>query len=176
MKTIIKKYSNGTEKVIELGKEDTCVLAEPYGWGTSCKNLVLKPDGYYRCDDCGLAFKKPILKEKLRVAAIECDCKELVNFLEWYFNEFYGYDCPLDYYKCQKCKRVYEAPHYSREAPLKFQESEAAKQHIKRRRESNREEQRERVRGVKEDIESLKANLSRLPRKERNRLLKGLRG
>lgn len=175
MKTVVKKYTNGQNRVIKLGEESTCASAEPRGWGTPCETLVFKSDGYYHCDDCGLVFKKPILKNKSDVVKIECSCKNLTNLLDWYFNKCFGYDCSSGYYKCKECKRVYKAPHYSREAPLKFQESEATKDHVKRHRKYDKEEREKRIHRAEEDLKNLKTELNRLPRNVKRRLLKALR-
>src|SRR3989344_5047572 len=119
-KTVTIRYTNGETKKVVLGEEKTCVSAEPRGWGTSCETLVLKKDGFYHCGDCGLVFKKPILKTISDPALVLCDCKKLENFIGWFFDECHGYDCPSSYYRCKECGRVYESPHYNREAPIRL--------------------------------------------------------
>lgn len=175
MKTVVKKYSNGQEKVIELGKKTTCVLSEPWGWGTSCKTILLKSDGLYHCNDCGLVFKKPVLKEDQRAVLVECDCKRLVNFTEWYFNECYGYNCPTTLYRCERCKRIYKGPYFTYAAPLKFQESEAARKDVQWYHEYMRTEQQKKIGRAREDAEKIKKTLKQLPKKERQKILNQLR-
>ncbi|MDO8496150.1 MAG: hypothetical protein Q7S43_01710 [bacterium] len=175
MKTIVKTYSNGDKKIIKLGEEQTCCSAEPRGWGTSCETLTLKSDGFYHCKDCGLAFKKLDPRNIPSVIAIKCDCKELINFLEWYFDECFGYDCPINYYKCAECERVYKAPHYSHEAPLRFQESEVARKHVKRRLADKRKRQEEIKDKIKTTIKELQKELGLIPKSERIKFLNELR-
>lgn len=148
MKTVVIRHTNGQQKKVALGKDNTLVAETCGWWGRPyCKTLVLKQNGYYYCADCGLVFKKPVLKETSDVVAIKCDCRQLVNFIELSYDDFFGNDCPTHYYKCKRCERVYKSPHNSRKAPLKFQDSKAAREHIIRRRESVREEQEIRIRG-----------------------------
>lgn len=173
-KVVTIRFTNGdTEKVV-LGEEKTCVSAQPRGWGTECETLVFKEDGYYHCDDCGLVFKKPIGKGITEPALVVCDCNKLVNFLEWFSDECHGYDCPSSHYRCDKCGRIYQSPHYSREAPIRLQESEAAKKHVQNHRDYQKQERAERSDRALEDARELKEILKQVSKAVRQKILREL--
>ncbi len=174
-KAVTIRYTNGETKKVVLGEEETCVSAEPRGWGTSCEALVLKKDGFYHCDDCGLVFKKPVEKIKSNeTITVLCDCKQLVNFLEWFFDECFGYDCPISYYRCVKCGRVYKSPHYNRESSILLQESKAAKEHVLWIRKHQKEEQAERVQRAEDYTKELKKAFKQIPKAVRKKILREL--
>lgn len=173
-KEVTIRYTNGQSKNVVLGVEATCVTAQPRGWGSSCKTLVLKEDGFYHCEDCGLVFKKPVLKMISEPALVVCDCRSLVNFLERFFDECHGYDCPSSCYRCKKCGRVYQSPHYSREAPIRLQESEAAKKHVQNRRDYQKKERADRIDSALEDARELKEALKQVPKAVKQKILREL--
>lgn len=173
-RTVTIRYTNGQTRRVALGVEETCVSAQPRGWGTECKALVLKKDGFYHCEDCGLVFKKPTEKRITELALVVCDCRKLVNFLEWFFDECHGYDCPSSYYRCSKCGRIYQSPHYSREAPVRLQESEAAKKHVQNYRDYQKKERTERINEVLENVRELKETLKQVPKAVRQKIFREL--
>lgn len=168
------RYRGGETKKVILGVEATCVSAQPRGWGTECKTLVLKKDGLYHCGDCGLVFKKPVQKTKSRVTLVACDCSKLVNFLVWFYDECHGCDCPSCYYQCLKCSRVYNSPHYSREASIQLQESEVAKKHVQNHLNFKKQERTERIDRARENAKELKEILKQIPRTVRQKVLREL--
>lgn len=173
-KTVTIRHTNGETKKVVLGKEQICISAEPRGWGSECKTLVKKKDGFYHCGDCGLVFKKLVQKTKLQAIWTACDCRKLVNFLEWFFDECHGYDCPESYYQCSKCGRVYQSPYYSREAPLRLQESEAAQKHVQHWHDYQKKELAERIDGALEGVWELNETLRQVPKAAKQRILREL--
>ncbi len=172
-KTVTIRYTNGQAKKVVLGEEKTCPSAQPRGWGTKCETLALKINGLYHCNDCGLVFKKAVQDEKSRVILVACDCVKLTNFLEWYFDECYGYDCPISRYHCEKCGRIYQS---LSEASVRLQESKVAKEYVQRNINYQKKRQAEMIDMVSRDAVELKKKLRRVPRSVRQKILKELAG
>lgn len=126
-KTVTIQYAGGQSKTVILGVEECCCTAHPRGWGTSCETFNRKADGLYHCEDCGLVYKKLVRHQEPNTKTIPCECGVVVNFLEWYWNDFYGYECPTTLYKCTECDQVYREPYVSEAASVHLQESPCAK-------------------------------------------------
>ena len=161
---------------VELGKDTTCFQSGYKGWGTQCEKLVLGNDGYYHCLDCGLVKVRPILATKFErplAGTMQCECRELDEFCEMIYDDFFDYAIPHNYYRCTKCQLVYcyEDTSY---APLEKQESEAAKRWVKYIFEMKEEKHKEELRNLSNTMDELKSRLGELNAEERKRLLEKL--
>lgn len=116
----IVKCSDGVRR--ELGEDTTCVIAASDGWGSGCRHLFLTKDNHYQCQDCGLVYRRPA-----RQKTSKCTCAKLVHKIRWYFDMFFGYDCPSSEYKCKSCGWVYGGLD---EAAPRYQKSKAAKEYV----------------------------------------------
>lgn len=128
----------------------------------------------YDSGDCGLVFKNLLIKDSQSATDTECKCKKLVNFVEWYFNECFGYDCPISRYRCEECHRIYKAPHYDREAIVEVQDSRAAVEYVKRTIRFKQQQESERIQRAIDDATRLKELLRHIPKDIRRRITENI--
>lgn len=158
---------------VVLGKDITCPTSEHRGWGKGCQLLVLKSDGLYHCGDCGLVYGKPERYEKLEktTPTAECECAQLEEVIEWWFDENFGYDCPVLRYHCTVCGRHYKTPPL---ADAEKQDSEGAKEYIISQVRFRQQEYAEKRSGIQDDILRVAQALEEVTPEERQELLKPL--
>lgn len=158
---------------LALGQDITCPVSEHNGWGTGCQLLVIKDDGLYHCGDCGLVYDKPERYEKLEKTrpTAQCECANLKEEIEWWFDECNGHDCPSRYYQCTNCGRHYKRPSL---ASLEKQESEGGKKEVQSWIDFRRREHSEKLSRIQDDVQSLVEALKEATPKERRELLKPL--
>ena len=165
-----------SHKKEELGLTSTCFESGYKGWGTDCEKLVLKKDGYYHCLDCGLVLTRPVLSVKFNrplAGSMQCECRELKEFCQMEYNDFFNYDIPHGYYRCSRCQLVYCYEDISH-ATVENQESEAAKRWVTSMSKMIKREHAENLRNISDDVDQLKVRLGKLNVEERKRLLKRL--
>lgn len=156
---------------VVLGRDMACPRTEHRGWGTACKTLTLREDGLYHCEDCGLVYLNKLERyEKMETAlpTTQCPCTILEEVIEWWMDEFHGYECPSSRHFCSKCGRHYKTPPT---AELEKQQSEGGKKYVSDWMEFRRKEHAEKIDRIKNEVKNLVEALKGVTPEERQELL-----
>lgn len=163
--------TGSNKKKVILGKDSTCPDSQYRGWGAGCKALVLKEDGLYHCEDCGLVYLKRLKSyTKMEKDLIDrpCECAVLNETIEWWFDECHGYECPASRSNCTKCGRHYETPPT---AEPEQQESQAARKYVSDRIRWRQEEHAQKLSYIEDEVRDLMALLDEVSPEERQKLI-----